>query len=75
VFTDVLDLDLAEVEPAMAGPKRPQDRVNLSDIKGHFRASLTAPIGHQGHGLSAEQVDVSVPVAGRATTLCTTATS
>jgi aconitate hydratase len=49
----------------MAGPKRPQDRVNLSELKGHFRASLTAPMGHQGHGLSAEQVDISVPVAGR----------
>ncbi len=63
-FTDSLHLDLSTVEPAMAGPKRPQDRVNLSDMKAHFQASLTAPVGHSGHGLTADQVGASVPVAG-----------
>ncbi len=32
VFTDTLHLDLAEVEPSLAGPKRPQDRVLVSDL-------------------------------------------
>ena len=35
-FTDTLELDLGEVEPAIAGPKRPQDRIALSDAKGAF---------------------------------------
>src|SRR5690349_12673376 len=40
VFTDTLSLDLAEVEPSLAGPKRPQDRVPLSKVKTGFAESL-----------------------------------
>ncbi|MEZ5852644.1 MAG: aconitate hydratase AcnA [Hyphomicrobiaceae bacterium] len=40
VFTDVLELDLSTVEPSMAGPKRPQDRVALKDAKTGFAKSL-----------------------------------
>jgi len=40
-FSEKLELDLAEVVPSIAGPKRPQDRVQLSDAKESFRASLT----------------------------------
>jgi len=61
-YTDTLELDLASVEPALAGPKRPQDRVNLSEMQSHFRESLTAPLGLHGHGLSEDQVDAVVPV-------------
>ncbi|MEX1139468.1 MAG: aconitate hydratase AcnA [Bacteroidota bacterium] len=39
-FSDTLELDLADVEPSLAGPKRPQDRVPLSSSKRSFRASL-----------------------------------
>jgi aconitate hydratase len=39
-YTDVLDLDLATVEPSLAGPSRPQDRVALKDVKESFRAAL-----------------------------------
>jgi aconitate hydratase len=39
-YTDTLELDLAKVEPSLAGPKRPQDRVNLSDSKESFRKAL-----------------------------------
>jgi aconitate hydratase len=63
-FTDVLELDLSTVEPALAGPKRPQDRVNLSAMKDHWRTSLTAPNGHQGHGVPADELGRSVPVEG-----------
>ena len=42
VFTDTLELDLASVEPSLAGPKRPQDRVALSAAKAGFAASLPA---------------------------------
>jgi aconitate hydratase len=39
-FSETLDLDLSEVEPSIAGPKRPQDRIPLSDAKGAFLESL-----------------------------------
>jgi aconitate hydratase len=37
VFTEVIELDLATVVPSLAGPKRPQDRLNLSDVKKNFQ--------------------------------------
>ncbi len=40
VFSDSLELDLGTVEPCLAGPKRPQDLVALSAVRGSFRASL-----------------------------------
>ncbi len=40
VFTDTLELDMATVEPSLAGPKRPQDRVNLSAAKEGFAKEL-----------------------------------
>src|SRR6202158_1150700 len=40
VFTDTLELDLATVEPCLAGPSRPQDRVPLKDVKSSFAAAL-----------------------------------
>jgi aconitate hydratase len=40
VFTDTLHLDMAEVEPSMAGPMRPQDRVALGDVAGNFAEHL-----------------------------------
>jgi aconitate hydratase len=40
VFTDVLKLDLATVEPSLSGPKRPQDRVTLKDVKAGFTTSM-----------------------------------
>src|SRR5690606_11038393 len=55
-FTDVLELDLADVDPALAGPKRPQDRVNLSQMKAHYQASLSAPLGLHGHGVPADEL-------------------
>jgi len=39
-FSDILELDLASVEPSLAGPKRPQDRISLSKSKPAFRAAL-----------------------------------
>jgi aconitate hydratase len=51
-FTDRLALDLGEVEPSLAGPKRPQDRVRLADMKSAFRKSLTTPVKERGYGLS-----------------------
>ena len=60
IYTDTLTLDLSTVEPALAGPKRPQDRINLADMKSDWDNCLTAPIGHKGHGVAADQVDAAV---------------
>ena len=40
LFTDTLQLDMATIEPSLAGPKRPQDRVLLSDVDDQFNAEL-----------------------------------
>ena len=41
-YTDVLNLDLSTIQPSLAGPKRPQDRVLLSDVKANFRKAFEA---------------------------------
>jgi aconitate hydratase len=58
-FTDVLELDLASVVPSLAGPKRPQDRVPLSDMKEAFTSALTAPVKERGFALKPEAVDAA----------------
>jgi aconitate hydratase len=61
-YTATLELDLTTVQPALAGPKRPQDRVDLSSMKSHFLASLTHDLGHHGHGLSQQDLSKSAIV-------------
>jgi aconitate hydratase len=46
VFTETLRLDMSSVEPSLAGPKRPQDKVLLSQVDEEFRASFTSEYGH-----------------------------
>ena len=55
-YTATLELDLSTVQPALAGPKRPQDRVDLSSMKTHYIESLTHELGHHGHGLAQEDL-------------------
>jgi aconitate hydratase len=55
-FTDVVELDLGTVLPSLAGPKRPQDRILLSNMKSKYRESLLAPQGPQGLGLKEEDL-------------------
>ncbi|MCY0876534.1 MAG: aconitate hydratase AcnA [Firmicutes bacterium] len=62
VFTDKIELDLSTVVPTLAGPKRPQDRVSLTDLKQQFLSSLQKPIKENGFGLSDEQVAKRVEV-------------
>jgi aconitate hydratase len=45
VFTDTLELDLSTVQPSLAGPKRPQDRVLLTDAASAFKTELTKSLG------------------------------
>ena len=64
-FTSNLELDLRTVEPSLSGPKRPQDRVSLSEMQSHWRASLNAETGHQGHGIDPSRNTDSSPIEGR----------
>jgi aconitate hydratase len=50
VFTDTLALDLGDVVPSLAGPKRPEGRVALPDVKGGFAAALTGEYKKAGEG-------------------------
>jgi aconitate hydratase len=59
-YSDTLELDLGAVEPSLAGPKRPQDRVSLSEMKAAFRRSLTAPVKERGFGLAPEELERAV---------------
>ncbi|WP_027283525.1 aconitate hydratase AcnA [Rubritepida flocculans] len=60
VFTDTLELDLSTVEPSLAGPKRPQDRVALSGVAAGFEKDLKAGV----MGVPGENADLRVPVEG-----------
>ena len=59
-FSEKLELDLASVEPNLAGPKRPQDRVALSSMKTEFRKALVAPTKERGFGLCADELERAV---------------
>jgi aconitate hydratase len=56
LFSDVLELDLATVQPSLAGPKRPQDRLNLGEVRPNFKAALTAPKSQRGYELKPEDL-------------------
>ena len=49
-FTKVLPLDLSSISPCVAGPKRPQDRIDLPDLKGKFHELLSASTQNGGYG-------------------------
>ncbi len=55
-FTAVEDLDLGSVEPSLAGPKRPEDRVRLSALKESFRAALAAPRSASGFEVAPDRL-------------------
>jgi aconitate hydratase A / 2-methylisocitrate dehydratase len=51
-YTETLELNLEDVVPSLAGPKRPQDRIPLSAMKSSFQRILTAPVKERGFGLA-----------------------
>ena len=63
-FTDTLELDLSTVEPSLAGPKRPQDRVNLSHMQPKWQKTLQASTKERGFELSGDELESTVPVKG-----------
>ncbi|MGH3474019.1 MAG: aconitate hydratase [Aeromicrobium sp.] len=63
-FSEKLELDLGDVVPSIAGPKRPQDRVSITDAKNSFRAALEDYVdsdGEQEIGAYDEAVEESFP--------------
>jgi aconitate hydratase len=60
-YSDTLELDLGDVEPSLAGPKRPQDRVALADAASDFRAELGEYTGHETPTGYDEALDESFP--------------
>src|ERR1700752_1791108 len=63
LFTDVLKLELSSVEPSLAGPKRPQDRIALKEVKSGFVQAMDREFNKAG------ELDKRVPVEGRSHTL------
>lgn len=61
-FTDLIELDLGSVVPSLAGPKRPQDRIELTAMKESFNDIIRTPLDKGGYGLSDEKIEQSVPV-------------
>ncbi|TSA30215.1 MAG: aconitate hydratase AcnA [Verrucomicrobiaceae bacterium] len=57
-----IDIDLSTVQPGVAGPKRPQDRINLPDLKNTFASLLTRPVSEGGYGKSAADLGRSANV-------------
>ncbi|MCM3771074.1 MULTISPECIES: aconitate hydratase AcnA [Priestia] len=60
IFTDVVEINLAEIEANLSGPKRPQDLIPLSQMQTEFKKALTAPVSNQSFGLDAKDVDKEV---------------
>ncbi len=62
VYSSEVDLDLGSVQPSVAGPKRPQDRIELPDLKREFTSSFSRPIAENGFGKKAEELALRVKV-------------
>ncbi|MDO6848932.1 aconitate hydratase AcnA [Priestia megaterium] len=60
IFTDVVEINLAEIESNLSGPKRPQDLIPLSQMQTEFKKALTAPVSNQSFGLDAKDVDKEI---------------
>jgi aconitate hydratase len=61
-YSAVLELNLDDIEPCVAGPKRPQDRIPLSSLKESMHQLLLKPPAEGGYGKSAAEIDKKYPV-------------
>ena len=61
-YSQVLELDLADVQPAVAGPKRPQDRINLPDLKQTFADLFQQPASENGYAKSPDELGTRYPI-------------
>ncbi|ASS68581.1 MULTISPECIES: aconitate hydratase AcnA [unclassified Paenibacillus] len=61
-FTDVIELDLSTIVPSLAGPKRPQDRIELTAMKEAWSNTVRTPVDKGGYGLSDAKIEEIVEV-------------
>lgn len=61
-FEAVLQLDLDSVEASIAGPKRPQDRVAVSEVKEEWQRLMRAPVEERGYGLTETEIQKTATV-------------
>src|SRR5450432_1556473 len=61
-YSQELELDLSQVLPSVAGPKRPQDRIELRKMKNEFISAFSKPITENGFGMKAEELSRTVHV-------------
>jgi len=74
VYSEVVSLDLNTVVPTLAGPKRPQDRIDLTNMKKAFNEVIRQPIDKGGFGLTEERINATAQVShpnGKTSTLTT----
>ncbi|MEM1504068.1 aconitate hydratase AcnA [Domibacillus sp. 8LH] len=61
-YPEVIELDLSTVVPSLAGPKRPQDRISLTNMKQNYREVIRKPVAEGGYGVTEEALRKEVPV-------------
>ncbi len=61
-YTKALALDLSQIEPSLSGPKRPQDRIPLSQMETAFRKTLAAPVAERGFALKESELGAKAEV-------------
>jgi aconitate hydratase len=61
-YSEELDLDLGTVVPSVAGPKRPQDRIELPKLKESFISTFSKPVAENGFGMKAEDFDLKCEI-------------
>ncbi|HEY4984004.1 MAG TPA: aconitate hydratase [Verrucomicrobiae bacterium] len=66
IYSQELELDLAVVVPSVAGPKRPQDRIELQKLKQEFTAAFSKPVAENGFGKKAEELNKNFHVMSHA---------
>lgn len=61
-YSRTLEINLSQIVPSVAGPKRPQDRINLNDLKQNFAILLEANIDDGGYGKTKEELEKKVKI-------------
>ncbi len=62
IYSQELDLDLGTIVPSVAGPKRPQDRIELPNLKHEFTTAFAKPVTENGFGMKPEELTRTVHV-------------
>ncbi len=62
LYSTVLELNLADIQPGIAGPKRPQDRINLTEVKSKFNDLFQKPVNQNGYNKPADELSKRVAV-------------